>query len=712
MLWFHSLPYIGAICVLARFVMFDLLDLHRNPIAPGHANELLFHFYAIVGGIVMGMVLGMAIGIAFGIAKGIAFGIAFGTALGSVAYSANGIVNSIAIGIAFGIAAGIALGSVARSADAIAVGIAIGIVLGFITVFVLGIEEGIVFGTVVGIAATFSILRLYYYPIHLVFVWPETRHLWYPSHPVAWDDLCFASFAGLHKLLVSLAETQKDRGEAEIENLIANYPTQRLEALRAKTILLARKASRLVNLTELDNIVAQLPEGVKGFLSETARVREWVNEISRLQTKLNIIDRPFLREPDAKLLCKEIETFQHRIRGLYEPLGSEFYKAATRWQEIAQKQLKEAQAIMSKETTPQVFRAGDPVDREQEAFVARYAVIGELERQIMLSTGCPGIVFYGRRRMGKSTILRNLTGFLPSNMAMVSVSMQNPQLFTSLESLVRSFIGEIQKQIPRMGIAAESMSDLRGFYGFLSESNKHLEADNKHLLLAVDEYEAIDQKIGEGLFTTDLLDTIRESIQTHRRITWIFVGNHEITELPHASWTSYLVSARTIEVNPFTFDETRMLLTEPLKHSSRWNADDPKRPHFDASFWGEGSNCGIQRIHHEAGGWPHLVQLIAETIVGLINDDKANKVNSELMEKALDKSIISGQNVLFELMRRESLLPGEWEYLSAFRQSETQPPPNDNQIASSLRRRLLISEQNTQWQLRVPLMARWLKQKG
>src|SRR5262245_24523681 len=74
MLWFHSLPYIGAICVLARFVMFNLLDLHRNPIAPGHANELLFHFYAIVGGIVMGMVLGMAIGIAFGIAKGIAFG--------------------------------------------------------------------------------------------------------------------------------------------------------------------------------------------------------------------------------------------------------------------------------------------------------------------------------------------------------------------------------------------------------------------------------------------------------------------------------------------------------------------------------------------------------------------------------------------------------------------------------------------------------------
>jgi hypothetical protein len=80
------------------------------------------------------------------------------------------------------------------------------------------------------------------------------------------------------------------------------------------------------------------------------------------------------------------------------------------------------------------------------------------------------------------------------------------------------------------------------------------------------------------------------------------------------------VSARTIEVPLFSDQETRLLLTEPLQHSSLWLDNDPKRPRprFESGFWGQG---GIESIHAEAGGWPHLVQLIAETIVDLLNKE-------------------------------------------------------------------------------------------
>ena len=87
---------------------------------------------------------------------------------------------------------------------------------------------------------------------------------------------------------------------------------------------------------------------------------------------------------------------------------------------------------------------------------------------------------------------------------------------------------------------------------------------------------------------------------------------------------------------------------------------------------------GIERIHAEAGGWPHLVQLIAEP----------------LLEHALDQAIVSGHNVLYELLRSESSLVGEWKYLSKFRSRETQPPPDDEAIAQSLRRRLLVGEES------------------
>jgi len=178
------------------------------------------------------------------------------------------------------------------------------------------------------------------------------------------------------------------------------------------------------------------------------------------------------------------------------------------------------------------------------------------------------------------------------------------------------------------------------FYDYLEACDTNLRAADKRLLLALDEY--IDRKIEEGVFDEDLLALIRESIQSHRNLTWVFAGNHDIIELIHAEWTSYLVSACTIEVSPFTLEETRRLLTEPLRYSCLWNRDDTNRPHFELGFWGEG---GIEWIHAEAGGWPHLVQLLAETLERIVPD---------LLECA-----------------------AEWTCLSGFRAQGWQPPPTD-----------------------------------
>jgi hypothetical protein len=68
--------------------------------------------------------------------------------------------------------------------------------------------------------------------------------------------------------------------------------------------------------------------------------------------------------------------------------------------------------------------------------------------------------------------------------------------------------------------------------------------------------------------------------------------------------------------------------------------------------------------------------------------------------------------VLRELMERESCLPGEWDYLRGFLRRDTQPPPDDETLYRSLRRRLLMVEEGTDWRLRVPLMQRWLRQRG
>ena len=472
---------------------------------------------------------------------------------------------------------------------------------------------------------------------------------------------------------------------------------------------MARQTGSVSALGRISEILTALPESKKGFLAETPQVKEWSRSIAHRANQLEATTRPFLQEPVAAALVMEIEHFRDRVAGLHQPLAKELRTAAGNWLEIAKRKHQAAAGSLRRQPVHQVFRAGDPVDPQQEAFLPRYNVIGELEQQIMLATGCPGLLLYGRRRTGKSTVIKNVGGFLPSSVTVVSLSMQSPLASTSLDGLVELIAATIRGGIPKWKETPQPKVDLSALFTFLGEADQHLQDTDQRLILAIDEYENIDVKIGQGVFPEDLLGTLRESFQTHRNLTWMLAGSHHFTELSNAPWSSYLVSARTIEVPMFTEAETRLLLTEPLKHSRLWEEDDPKRPRFQPEFWG---TDGIERIHQEAGGWPHLVQLLAETIIDRLNDTGAETVDSELLEAAFDKAVERGDAVLYELLRRECTLDGEWAYLEGFRTTDTQPPPENSEIARSLKRRLLVQEEGAHWRLRVPLMARWLRQRG
>jgi hypothetical protein len=287
--------------------------------------------------------------------------------------------------------------------------------------------------------------------------------------------------------------------------------------------------------------------------------------------------------------------------------------------------------------------------------------------------------------------------------------MQDPLAFTSAGHFAARIATAAASAWPNEPPATPDRLDLPALFTSLERANARLADEGRRLLLAIDEYNVLDRLIGDGAFTEGVLATIRESIQTHRRITWILAGSHDITELTHAPWTSYLVSARTIEMPLFSPAETHALLTEPLQYSPLWQKNDPARPRFAPALWGDN---GIERIHAESAGWPHLVQLIAETVIDLLNEGTQPHADAALLERALDKAIVSGDTVLRELMERESHLPGEWDYLRGFLRRDTQPPPEDEALHRSLRRRLLVVEDNGAWRLRVPLMQRWLRQRG
>lgn len=694
-LYIHSWLYVVLFGLAGRLALAAALDLPVNQklILDGIGQIGVGIGFGAGGVIINGIGVGIGLGISSGIGLGIVSGIVSGIGIGIVI----GIV--VAIGVTIIVARGGGIDGLIRGGTG---GLIIGVVAG-------GISQGIVVSGTASAAFAISylalILRPYYQPLHWLFVWPRLRAGWYTRHPVCWDDVCPLPFPGLDRLLVAYHGISPDLAEHEINRLIDNYPSQKHQALRARTRLLAHEAAGQTDLTKIVDPVQQLPFGDKGFLTQTQVVREGAARVAQLQTRVNSIDRPIFRESTARQLVDEIERFRGNVSGLHEPLASEFRAAALAWKNVAERQLAQVQTAVLKEPVRQVFRAGDPVNHGQEAFVARLNVIGKLEQQVMLATGCPGVILYGRRRRGKSSALRNLTGLglLPPSVRAVTISMQDPKAFSSLAAFADRLAQEFPSSPPN---PPQTLPEL---FDFLSRINEQMAWAKERLVLALDEYENIDVKIGEGVFSQDLLATIRESIQTHRNITWLFAGSHTIEELPNAPWTSYLVSARTIEVPNFTLEETRLLLTEPMRYSQDWAKDSADRPRFDASFWGDG---GIERIQQETDGWPHLVQLIAETCVDLLNEGDTRVVTPKLLDQALDEAIVRGHTVLYELMHRESELPGEWEYLSAFREQETQPAPEDTAVRRSLLRREVVKEDGGVWRLRVPLMGRWLRERG
>lgn len=715
-LFISALPYMVLIVIVGRLLFFgafklgpieqvsieysEYLVLQANQMAQSilfSALLVLVAFGEVATGILIGIVFGVFLGTTIGIDSDIIFATAILNAIVLFAYLVDRQDSTDYIVGAFW---AVILGSIY---------FVIPLMLGGIPVFLKLSLSNTTVSSLCLFSSLIFIFRAYHYPIHLFFIWPKFKPMWYPRHPVAWDNICTFPFPRLDPLLASYAEIEPEAGHREIDRLIDYYPSQRKTGLRALCRVIARKTAKETRLSRLDELVARLPEGDKGFLSKTRDVRLVVSEIAQLQRRLDTLDRPLLREPTANSLYEKIKIFQTQISGYPEPLNSEFRKAATHWVAIAEQQYHQVRDIFNREPAPQVFRAGDPVDCSQEAFILREAVLGELDRQLTLATGCPGLILYARRRMGKSTLLSNLKGFLPVSTRIAVVSMQNPDAFASQSDLLRTLLQTVAVAVPEAGLSVVKAPSLQDFFKRLAECNTQLEKDNCRLLLAIDEYENLDCKLGEGVFSEDLLANLRESIQYHRRIVWVFAGSHAIDELSHAPWPSYLISARTVEIPPFSPDETRRLLTEPLRYSRLWKDDDPKRPHFDPGFWGEG---GIERIHAEAAGWPHLVQLLAETAVDLCNDRERATVDVDLLEQAISKALTAGDTVLRHLLRGEAS-EAEWAYINGFRRHDTQAPPENVEVYRGLRRRLLVEEaEGGAWRLRVPLLQRWLRARG
>jgi len=229
------------------------------------------------------------------------------------------------------------------------------------------------------------------------------------------------------------------------------------------------------------------------------------------------------------------------------------------------------------------YIAGNPVTGA--LFVGRDDIFIRLE-ELWTPEKCPSVILYGHRRMGKTSILKNLgTARFGKHTHIIDFNMQRVGFVKNTGELLYNLALAIYDEMPTNSTLTEpeygpftTQTPYNVFERFLKKLGK--QRQNMRLLVTVDEFELLEL----GMFIM------------------AFAGLHNLEEMRHDYWHPLFGSFTAIPVTFLTAGATRQLITQP----------DPDFPlDYDAD--------ALDDIIHLTHGQPYLVQLICHSLVSRFN---------------------------------------------------------------------------------------------
>jgi hypothetical protein len=138
------------------------------------------------------------------------------------------------------------------------------------------------------------------------------------------------------------------------------------------------------------------------------------------------------------------------------------------------------------------------------------------------------------------------------------------------------------------------------FQTYLGEVTRAL--GDRRLVVAFDEFEAIEDAIAKGLLPPDFLGFLRSWSQETAHFTLIFGGLHTLQELTHDYWFPFFVSIRQVHVTFLSPEAARRLVTAPS-------------PDFDVDY----EASAVERILELTGRQPYLLNLLCSALIARLN---------------------------------------------------------------------------------------------
>jgi hypothetical protein len=392
---------------------------------------------------------------------------------------------------------------------------------------------------------------------------------------------------------------------------------------------------------------------------------------------------------------------------------------AVRWREAILTASEMSIQANEPEPVTNPYVAGDPV--LGSGFIGREEILRRLEALWLGSQVPPSVVLFGHRRMGKTSILRNLAGHLGASVHLAYVDLhllgEAPggvgDVLLALADSVAQTLRAAGLPIPAIDTEELTTRPYRAFKQFLQTVRGILGEDR--LILAMDEFEQLENWMKAGQLPRGFLKVLRGYIHMDPHIAFAFAGLHTLREMTSDYFAPFFGSVTAVKTPFLSRTAVFKLLANPAE-----------------DFPLEYSPEAQQRVWQLTKGQPYLVQLVGHRLVSRYNDQV-------LEEGWQPESRFTAADVEAVVNDPEFYSTGFYYFTGIWGQAGQDPPgqqdllrtlaphqegldlqelaPNtemDEEILSAalsaLKRHGVVVEETQRWQYKVELMRQWVLQ--
>jgi hypothetical protein len=275
----------------------------------------------------------------------------------------------------------------------------------------------------------------------------------------------------------------------------------------------------------------QVPASPKETLLRAATWKT-ITSLRRVVEDVQVVHRSVSRAARAFALVRaqgELKNILDKANTLPQAERSLIIDIAQTWQKALLQVAGEVGEISITKPVTNPYVVGDPV--EGNLFVGREDVLRQLEEFWVMGHQLQSVVLYGHRRMGKTSILLNARHCSGSGVKVAYVNLlrlgDSPQGVGEVLMAISDAISNA------VGCTPPDDADLlnlpyRTFERYLKQVEAHLSGG---LIVALDEFEKIEELIEAEKIPKDFMGYLRGLVQMSSKVAFAFAGLHTLEEM-------------------------------------------------------------------------------------------------------------------------------------------------------------------------------------